>query len=174
MVYGGLNLINTILLPTEYKQLISLGFEKMTNLYQRFQGKEVKKQEHKLAFSKAVEEKLKSDQAKAMQMQQNIEAFQKDYSKKPQTKNPFDTTTPTQPQKVNKVNKNNPFDNAMTRIEQQVKEKNALEATINQCIAIGNNYNELRSCLMGNIKDPKILDSLSHLREKLRPLGRKM
>ncbi|MFP6290751.1 hypothetical protein ACLGD6_04060 [Helicobacter pylori] len=68
MVYGGLNLINTMLLPTEYKHLGSLGFEKMVSLYQRFQGKEAQKQGSELVFNKAVEEKLKSDRAKAIQI----------------------------------------------------------------------------------------------------------
>ncbi len=161
MVYGGLHLINTMFFPTEYKQLINLGYEKIKTLSlgkkTHAHKQELASQSDSFFHKRAVEEKLKSDQAKAMQMQQNIEAFQKDSLKKPQKNNPFDTTTPTQP---SKVNKNNPFDNTMTRIEQQIKENSALEATINQCIATGNNYNELRSCLMGNIKDPKILDPL--------------
>ncbi|WP_240445603.1 hypothetical protein [Helicobacter pylori] len=156
MVYGGLNLINTMLLPTEYKHLGSLGFEKMVSLYQRFQGKEVQKQGSELVFNKAVEEKLKSDRVKAMQIQKNIEALEKG-SKKPPTKNPFDNASPTQPPKI--LN-DNPFDSAMDRIEQQVHQKNSLKATINQCVAMGNSYNELRSCLATNIKDPKILDPM--------------
>lgn len=157
MVYGGLNLINTMLLPTEYKQLGNLGFEKMVSLYQRFQGKEAQKQGSELVFNRAVEEKLKSDRAKAMQIQKNIESLEKGSVKKPPTKNPFGETTPTQsPKNLN----DNPFDSAVNRIEQQVHQKNSLKATINQCIAMGNNYNELRSCLTTNIKDPKILDPL--------------
>ncbi|MFP6174023.1 hypothetical protein ACLGB1_05085 [Helicobacter pylori] len=157
MVYGGLNLINTMLLPTEYKHLGSLGFEKMVSLYQRFQGKEAQKQGSELVFNKAVEEKLKSDRAKAIQIQKNIEALEKSSVKKPPTKNPFDNASPTQPPKAFN---DNLFDSAVNRIEQQVHQENSLKATINQCITMGNNYNELRSCLTTNIKDPKILDPL--------------
>lgn len=157
MVYGGLNLINTMLLPTEYKHLGSLGFEKMVSLYQRFQGKEAQKQGSELVFNKAVEEKLKSDRAKAIQIQKNIEALEKSSVKKPPTKNPFDNASPTQPPKAFN---DNLFDSAVNRIEQQVHQENSLKSTINQCITMGNNYNELRSCLTTNIKDPKILGSL--------------
>ncbi len=151
MVYGLLHLINTMLFPTEYKQLISLGFEKIKTLSlgkkTHAHKQDLTSQNDSLFHKRAVEEKLKSDQAKAIQMQQNIEAFQK--GEKPSKKNPFDANSPTQPPKASN---NNPFN--------KVKENGVLEATINQCIAIGNNYNELRSCLMENIKDPKILDSL--------------
>ncbi len=156
MVYGGLNLINTMLLPTEYKHLGNLGFEKMVSLYQRFQGKEAQKQDNKLVFNRAVEEKLKSDRAKAMQIQKNIETLEKG-SKKLPTKNPFDNASPTQSPKAFNDNR---FDSAVNRIEQQVHQKNSLKAIIDQCVTMGNNYNELRLCLTTNIKDPKILDPL--------------
>ncbi|MFB1335600.1 hypothetical protein ACEWYE_06460 [Helicobacter pylori] len=83
--------------------------------------------------------------------------MEKSSVKKSPTKNPFDNASPTQPPKAFN---DNLFDSAVNRIEQQVHQENSLKATINQCITMGNNYNELRSCLTTNIKDPKILDPL--------------
>ncbi len=76
VVYGGLNAINTALLPSEYKELVALGFKKIKTLHQRHDDEEVTEEEKKFATN-ALREKLRNDRARAEQIQKNIEAFEK-------------------------------------------------------------------------------------------------
>lgn len=76
VIYGGLNAINTALLPSEYKELVALGLKKIKTLYQRHDDKEITKEEKEFATN-ALREKLRNDRARAEQIQKNIEAFEK-------------------------------------------------------------------------------------------------
>ncbi|GAA8089329.1 cag pathogenicity island type IV secretion system protein CagN [Helicobacter pylori] len=185
VVYGGLNAINTALLPREYKELVALGFKKIKTLYQRHDDKEVKEEEKKLATN-ALIEKIRNDRARAEQIQKNIEAFEKKNNSSIQKKvakhkglqelneinaNPLSDNPSSNSSTETKSNKDDNFDEMINKVNESfVKPATPLvpdgwrtpeiEIIINGCIISSNDYDGLRKCLIKGIKDPKILTPL--------------
>ncbi|GAA7362598.1 cag pathogenicity island type IV secretion system protein CagN [Helicobacter pylori] len=185
VIYGGLNAINTALLPNEYKKLVALGFKKIKTLYQRHDDKEVTEEEKKFA-TKALIEKLRNDRARAEQIQKNIEAFEKKNSSSIQKKaakhkglqelnetnaNPLNDNPNSNSSTETKSNKDDNFDEMINRVNEAFVKPAAplvpnewrtpeIENIINECIISSNDYDGLRKCLIKGIKDQKILAPL--------------
>ncbi|MBH0260009.1 cag pathogenicity island type IV secretion system protein CagN [Helicobacter pylori] len=184
VVYGGLNAINTALLPSEYKELVALGFKKIKTLYQRHDDKEITKEEKEFATN-ALREKLRNDRARAEQIQKNIEAFEKKNNSSVQKKaakhrglqelnenaNPLNDNPNGNSSTETKSNKDDNFDEMINKVngafvkpavplvpdEWRTPE---IEIVINKCIISSNDYDGLRKCLIKDIKDQKILAPL--------------
>ncbi|GAA8916844.1 cag pathogenicity island type IV secretion system protein CagN [Helicobacter pylori] len=185
VVYGGLNAINTALLPSEYKKLVALGFKKIKALYQRHDGKEAEKEETKFATD-ALREKLRNDRARAEQIQKNIEAFEKKNNLSIQKKaakhkglqelnetnaNLLNDNPNSNSSTETKSNKDDNFDEMINKVNEAFVKPAAplvpdeqrtpeIEIIINECIISSNDYDGLRKCLIKGIKDQKILAPL--------------
>ncbi|MGL2642195.1 sodium:calcium antiporter [Helicobacter pylori] len=185
VVYGGLNAINTALLPSEYKKLVALGFKKIKTLYQRHDDKEITKEEKEFATN-ALREKLRNDRARAEQIQKNIEAFEKKNNSSVQKKaakhrglqelneinaNPLNDNPNSNSSTETKSNKDDNFDEMINKVNGAFVKPAAplvpdewrtpeIEIIINECIISSNDYDGLRKCLIKDIKDQKILAPL--------------
>lgn len=190
VIYGGLNAINTALLPSEYKELVALGFKKIKTLYQRHDDEEVTEEEKKFATN-ALREKLRNDRARAEQIQKNIEAFEKknnssiqkkaakhkglqelnEINANPLNDNPNSNSSAETKSNETKSNKDDNFDEMINKVNGAfVKPATPLvpdewrtpeiEIIINECIISSNDYDGLRKCLIKGIKDQKILAPL--------------
>ncbi|MGN8428853.1 cag pathogenicity island type IV secretion system protein CagN [Helicobacter pylori] len=185
VIYGGLNAINTALLPSEYKELVALGFKKIKTLYQRHDDKEITKEEKEFATN-ALREKLRNDRARVEQIQKNIEAFEKKNNSSVQKKaakrrglqelneinaNPLNDNPNGNSPTETKSNKDDNFDEMINKVNEAfVKPATPLvpdewrtpeiEIVINKCIISSNDYDGLRKCLIKDIKDQKILAPL--------------
>ncbi|WQV49229.1 cag pathogenicity island type IV secretion system protein CagN [Helicobacter pylori] len=185
VVYGGLNAINTALLPSEYKELVALGFKKIKTLYQRHDDKEITKEEKEFATN-ALREKLRNDRARAEQIQKNIEAFEKKNNSSVQKKaakhrglqelnetnaNPLNDNPNGNSPTETKSNKDDNFDEMINKVNEAFVKPAAplvpdewrtpeIEIVINKCIISSNDYDGLRKCLIKDIKDQKILAPL--------------
>ncbi len=184
VVYGGLNAINTALLPSEYKELVALGFKKIKTLYQRHDDKEITKEEKEFATN-ALREKLRNDRARAEQIQKNIEAFEKKNNSSVQKKaakhrglqelnenaNPLNDNPNGNSSTETKSNKDDNFDEMINKVNEAFvkpavplvpdeRRTPEIEIVINKCIISSNDYDGLRKCLIKDIKDQKILAPL--------------
>ncbi|MGL2894703.1 sodium:calcium antiporter [Helicobacter pylori] len=185
VVYGGLNAINTALLPSEYKELVALGFKKIKTLYQRHDDKEITKEEKEFATN-ALREKLRNDRARVEQIQKNIEAFEKKNNSSVQKKaakhrglqelnetnaNPLNDNPNGNSSTETKSNKDDNFDEMINKVNEAFVKPAAplvpdewrtpeIEIVINKCIISSNDYDGLRKCLIKDIKDQKILAPL--------------
>ncbi|MBH0255326.1 cag pathogenicity island type IV secretion system protein CagN [Helicobacter pylori] len=184
VVYGGLNAINTALLPSEYKELVALGFKKIKTLYQRHDDKEITKEEKEFATN-ALREKLRNDRARAEQIQKNIEAFEKKNNSSVQKKaakhrglqelnenaNPLNDNPNGNSSTETKSNKDDNFDEMINKVNEAFVKPAVplvpdewrtpeIEIVINKCIISSNDYDGLRKCLIKDIKDQKILAPL--------------
>ncbi|GAA8811439.1 cag pathogenicity island type IV secretion system protein CagN [Helicobacter pylori] len=185
VIYGGLNAINTALLPNEYKKLVALGFKKIKTFHQRHDDKEVTEEEKKFA-TKALREKLRNDRARAEQIQKNIEAFEKKNNSSIQKKaakhkglqelnetnaNPLNDNPNSHSSTETKSNKDDNFDEMINKVNEAFVKPAAplvpnewrtpeIEIIINECIISSNDYDGLRKCLIKGIKDQKILAPL--------------
>ncbi|GAA9322387.1 cag pathogenicity island type IV secretion system protein CagN [Helicobacter pylori] len=185
VIYGGLNAINTALLPSEYKKLVALGFKKIKTLHQRHDDKEITEEEKKFATN-ALREKLRNDRARAEQIQKNIEAFEKKNNSSIQKKaakhkglqelnetnaNPLNDNPNSNSSTENKSNKDGNFDEMINKVNESFVKPAAplvpneqrtpeIENIINECIISSNDYDGLRKCLIKGIKDQKILAPL--------------
>ncbi|GHS16615.1 sodium:calcium antiporter [Helicobacter pylori] len=184
VIYGGLNAINTALLPSEYKKLVALGFKKIKTFHQRHDEKEVTEEEKEFATN-ALREKLRNDRARAEQIQKNIEAFEKKNNSSIQKKaakhkglqelnetnaNPLDNPNSNSSTET-KSNKDDNFDEMINKVNEAFVKPAAplvpnewrtpeIEIIINECIISSNDYDGLRKCLIKGIKDQKILAPL--------------
>ncbi|GAA9745505.1 cag pathogenicity island type IV secretion system protein CagN [Helicobacter pylori] len=185
VIYGGLNAINTALLPSEYKKLVALGFKKIKTFHQRHDDKEITEEEKKFATN-ALREKLRNDRARAEQIQKNIEAFEKKNNSSIQKKaakhkglqelnetnaNPLNDNPNSNSSTENKSNKDDNFDEMINKVNEAFVKPAAplvpdeqrtpeIEIIINECIISSNDYDGLRKCLIKGIKDQKILAPL--------------
>ncbi|WP_324714103.1 cag pathogenicity island type IV secretion system protein CagN [Helicobacter pylori] len=185
VIYGGLNAINTALLPSEYKKLVALGFKKIKIFHQRHDDKEVTEEEKKFATN-ALREKLRNDRARAEQIQKNIEAFEKKNNSSIQKKaakhkglqelnetnaNPLNDNPNSNSSTETKSNKDDNFDEMINKVNEAFVKPAAplvpnewrtpeIEIIINECIISSNDYDGLRKCLIKGIKDQKILAPL--------------
>ncbi|GAA9937007.1 cag pathogenicity island type IV secretion system protein CagN [Helicobacter pylori] len=188
VIYGGLNAINTALLPSEYKKLVALGFKKIKTFHQRHDEKEVTEEEKKFATN-ALREKLRNDRARAEQIQKNIEAFEKKNNSSIQKKvakhkglqelnetntNPLNdnpNSNNSNSSTETKSNKDDNFDEMINKVNEAFVKPAAplvpnewrtpeIEIIINECIISSNDYDGLRKCLIKDIKDQKILAPL--------------
>ncbi len=185
VIYGGLNAINTALLPSEYKKLVALGFKKIKTFHQRHDEKEVTEEEKEFA-TKALREKLRNDRARAEQIQKNIEAFEKKNNSSIQKKvakhkglqelnetnaNPLNDNPNSNSSTETKSNKDDNFDEMINKVNEAFVKPAAplvpnewrtpeIEIIINECIISSNDYDGLRKCLIKDIKDQKILAPL--------------
>ncbi len=188
VIYGGLNAINTALLPSEYKELVALGFKKIKTFHQRHDEKEVTEEEKEFATN-ALREKLRNDRARAEQIQKNIEAFEKKNNSSIQKKaakhkglqelnetnaNPLNDNPNSNNSNSSteaKSNKDDNFDEMINKVNEAFVKPAAplvpnewrtpeIEIIINECIISSNDYDGLRKCLIKNIKDQKILAPL--------------
>ncbi len=188
VIYGGLNAINTALLPSEYKELVALGFKKIKTFHQKHDDKEVTEEEKKFATN-ALREKLRNDRARAEQIQKNIEAFEKKNNSSIQKKaakhkglqelnetnaNPLNdnpNSNNSNSSTETKSNKDDNFDEMINKVNEAFVKPAAplvpnewrtpeIEIIINECIISSNDYDGLRKCLIKDIKDQKILAPL--------------
>lgn len=190
VVYGGLNAINTALLPSEYKKLVALGFKKIKTLHQRHDDEEITKEEKEFATN-ALREKLRNDRARAEQIQKNIEAFEKknnssiqkkaakhkglqelnEINANPLNDNPNSNSSAETKSNETKSNKDDNFDEMINKVNEAFVKPAAplvpdkwrtpeIEIIINECIISSNDYDGLRKCLIKGIKDQKILAPL--------------
>ncbi|UOR47224.1 sodium:calcium antiporter [Helicobacter pylori] len=188
VIYGGLNAINTALLPSEYKKLVALGFKKIKTFHQRHDEKEVTEEEKEFATN-ALREKLRNDRARAEQIQKNIEAFEKKNNSSIQKKaakhkglqelnetnaNPLNdnpNSNNSNSSTETKSNKDDNFDEMINKVNEAFVKPAAplvpnewrtpeIEIIINECIISSNDYDGLRKCLIKGIKNQKILAPL--------------
>ncbi len=186
VIYGGLNAINTALLPSEYKKLVALGFKKIKTFHQRHDDKEITEEEKEFA-TKALREKLRNDRVRAEQIQKNIEAFEKKNNSSIQKKaakhkglqelnetnaNPLNDNPNSNSSTETKSNKDDNFDEMINKVNEAFVKPAApllvpnewrtpeIEIIINECIISSNDYDGLRKCLIKDIKDQKILAPL--------------
>ncbi|GAA9970227.1 cag pathogenicity island type IV secretion system protein CagN [Helicobacter pylori] len=188
VIYGGLNAINTALLPSEYKKLVALGFKKIKTFHQRHDDKEITEEEKEFATN-ALREKLRNDRARAEQIQKNIEAFEKKNNSSIQKKaakhkglqelnetnaNPLNdnpNSNNSNSSTETKSNKDDNFDEMINKVNEAFVKPAAplvpnewrtpeIEIIINECIISSNDYDGLRKCLIKDIKDQKILAPL--------------
>ncbi|GAA8256726.1 cag pathogenicity island type IV secretion system protein CagN [Helicobacter pylori] len=190
VIYGGLNAINTALLPSEYKKLVALGFKKIKTFHQRHDDEEITEEEKKFATN-ALREKLRNDRARAEQIQKNIEAFEKknnssiqkkatkhkglqelnEINANPLNDNPNSNSSAETKSNETKSNKDDNFDEMINKVNEAFVKPAAplvpnewrtpeIEIIINECIISSNDYDGLRKCLIKGIKDQKILAPL--------------
>ncbi|GAA9825956.1 hypothetical protein VN0498_07510 [Helicobacter pylori] len=178
VIYGGLNAINTALLPSEYKKLVALGFKKIKTFHQRHDEKEVTEEEKKFATN-ALREKLRNDRARAEQIQKNIEAFEKKNNSSIQKKaakhkglqelneinaNPLSDNPNSNSSTETKSNKDDNFDEMINKVNESFVKPAAplvpdeqrtpeIEIIINECIISSNDYDGLSVIINQKITD---------------------